>query len=308
MLGFFAQPQCPPEILNPPTRRLHTRTKSRTLRHQTSASLKVLLYLKGKTMSNPSRDSRSAASSWCFFLEPIARSEPKKSNPASQGNDDVQEMRTLRVPDLSKVHLGADGEKLKILASMCVLEIDFFDHGNFGRQRPRAFLTAREHHRVQLFGRTSGLATQGSNFYARDRRARQRVRNFDGAQPSRIFGRGPHIEAPFPIGRFQRILVGRTHPIRSRGLQIGAPFRMGQPSLDTHQRPMFALHKIIELCFSRTLRALRAEKVEPCVARQGRCVKQFEPSGISQGCRESRPPFHQGLANPAWALATAALR
>ena len=40
-------------------------------------------------------------------------------------------MRTLRAPDLSKVHLGAGGEKLKILASMLVLEIDFFDRGNF---------------------------------------------------------------------------------------------------------------------------------------------------------------------------------
>ena len=60
-----------------------------------------------------------------FFLEPFARSEPKKSNPASQGNDDVQKMRTLRAPDLSKVHLGAGGEKLKILASKFVLEIDF---------------------------------------------------------------------------------------------------------------------------------------------------------------------------------------
>ena len=78
-----------------------------------------------------------------LFLEPFTRSEPKKSNPASQGNDDVQEMRTLRVPDLSKVHLGADGEELKILASICVLDIDFFDHGNFGRQRPRAFLLAK---------------------------------------------------------------------------------------------------------------------------------------------------------------------
>ena len=75
--------------------------------------------------SNPLRDSRSAASSWCFFLEPFARSEPKRSNPASQGNDDVQKMRTLRAPDLSKVHLGAGGEKLKILASKFVLEIDF---------------------------------------------------------------------------------------------------------------------------------------------------------------------------------------
>ena len=74
-------------------------------------------------MSNPSRDSRSAASSWCFFLEPFARSEPKKSNPASQGNGDVQKMRTLRAPELSKVHLGAGGEKLKIVASKFVLEI-----------------------------------------------------------------------------------------------------------------------------------------------------------------------------------------
>jgi len=40
-------------------------------------------------------------------------------------------MRTLRAPDLSKVHLGAGGEKLKILTSKFVLEIDFFDHGFF---------------------------------------------------------------------------------------------------------------------------------------------------------------------------------
>ena len=66
-----------------------------------------------------------------FFLEPFARSEPKRSNLASQGNDDGKKMRTLRAPDLSKVHLGAGGEKLKILASKFVLEIDFFDHGNF---------------------------------------------------------------------------------------------------------------------------------------------------------------------------------
>ena len=58
-----------------------------------------------------------------FFLEPFARSEPKKSNPASQGNGDVQKMRTLRAPELSKVHLGAGGEKLKIVASKLVLEI-----------------------------------------------------------------------------------------------------------------------------------------------------------------------------------------
>ena len=66
-----------------------------------------------------------------LFLEPFARSEPTKSNHASQGNDDVQKMRTLRAPDLSKVHLGAGGEKLKILTSKFVLEIDFFDHGIF---------------------------------------------------------------------------------------------------------------------------------------------------------------------------------
>ena len=66
-----------------------------------------------------------------LFLEPFTRSEPKKSNPEPQGNDDVQKMRTLRAPDLSKVHLGAGGEKLKFLTSKFVLEIDFFDHGFF---------------------------------------------------------------------------------------------------------------------------------------------------------------------------------
>jgi len=43
------------------------------------------------------------------------RSEPRKSNPASQGKGDVQKSRTLRAPDLSKVQLGAGGEKLKFL-------------------------------------------------------------------------------------------------------------------------------------------------------------------------------------------------
>ena len=58
-----------------------------------------------------------------LFLEPFARFEPKKSNPASQGNGDVQKMRTLRALELSKVHLGAGGEKLKIVAAKLVLEI-----------------------------------------------------------------------------------------------------------------------------------------------------------------------------------------
>ena len=47
-----------------------------------------------------------------LFLEPFARSEPENSNPASQGKDDVQKNRTLRATDLSKMHLGADGEKM----------------------------------------------------------------------------------------------------------------------------------------------------------------------------------------------------
>ena len=47
-----------------------------------------------------------------LFLEPFARSEPEKSNPASQGKDDVQKTRTLCATDLSKMHLGADGEKM----------------------------------------------------------------------------------------------------------------------------------------------------------------------------------------------------
>ena len=50
-----------------------------------------------------------------LFLEPFARSEPEKANPASQGKDDVQKTRTLRAPDLSKVQLGASGEKLYFL-------------------------------------------------------------------------------------------------------------------------------------------------------------------------------------------------
>ena len=47
-----------------------------------------------------------------LFLEPFARSEPEKSNPASQGKDDVQKTRTLCATDLSKMHLGADGENM----------------------------------------------------------------------------------------------------------------------------------------------------------------------------------------------------
>ena len=39
-------------------------------------------------------------------------------------------------------------------------------------------VTAREHRRVRFFGARPGLATQGSNFYGRDSRPRQRVRNF----------------------------------------------------------------------------------------------------------------------------------
>ena len=39
-----------------------------------------------------------------------------------------------------------------------------------GRWRPKAFLTGRGHRRVRFFSARSGLATQGSNFYARDSR------------------------------------------------------------------------------------------------------------------------------------------
>ena len=46
-----------------------------------------------------------------------------------------------------------------------------------GRWRPKAFLTGRGHRRVRFFSARSGLATQGSNFYARESRPRQRVRN-----------------------------------------------------------------------------------------------------------------------------------
>ena len=66
-----------------------------------------------------------------LFSRTLRALRAEKSNPASQGHDDVQKMRTLCAPDLSKVHLGASGENLKILASKFVLEIDFFDHGNF---------------------------------------------------------------------------------------------------------------------------------------------------------------------------------
>ena len=46
-----------------------------------------------------------------------------------------------------------------------------------GRWRPKEFLTGRGHRRVRFFSARSGLATQGSNFYARESRPRQRVRN-----------------------------------------------------------------------------------------------------------------------------------
>ena len=46
-----------------------------------------------------------------------------------------------------------------------------------GRWRPKEFLTGRGHRRVRFFSARSGLATQGSNFYARKSRPRQRVRN-----------------------------------------------------------------------------------------------------------------------------------
>ena len=78
-----------------------------------------------------SEPSGAAASSRCLFLEPFAHSEPKKSNPASQGTDDVQKTRTLRAPDLSKMHLGAGGEKINFLTWKSFLEIDFFKPGNF---------------------------------------------------------------------------------------------------------------------------------------------------------------------------------
>ena len=45
------------------------------------------------------------------------------------------------------------------------------------RWRPKEFLTGRGHRRVRFFSARSGLATQGSNFYARKSRPRQRVRN-----------------------------------------------------------------------------------------------------------------------------------
>ena len=80
--------------------------------------------------SNPSRALRSATNSRCFFLEPFARSEPKKSNLASQRTEDVQKTRTLRPPDLSKVHLGAGGEKNKFFDLKVFLGNRFFRPGN----------------------------------------------------------------------------------------------------------------------------------------------------------------------------------
>ena len=62
-----------------------------------------------------------------LFLEPFARSEPEKSNPASQSKDDVQKTRTFRATDLSKMHLGADGENVYFLTWKSFLEIDFLN-------------------------------------------------------------------------------------------------------------------------------------------------------------------------------------
>ena len=94
--------------------------------------------------------------------------------------------------------------------------------------------------------------------------------------PISAFGRGPPIEAPCNWSAPTN--SGRSYsPFSIKGAPNRSPLRMGQPSRDTHQRPMFALHKIIELCFSRTLRALRAEKVEPCVAAHGGCAKNSNP-------------------------------
>ena len=95
--------------------------KIRTLRRQARPRAKK---------SNPSRALRSATNSRCVFLEPFARSEPKKSNPASQRTEDVQKTRTLRPPDLSKVHLGAGGEKNKFFDLKVFLGNRFFRPGN----------------------------------------------------------------------------------------------------------------------------------------------------------------------------------
>ena len=83
------------------------------------------------------------------------------------------------------------------------------------RWRPKEFLTGRGHRRVRFFGARSGLATQGSNFYGRDSRLRQRVRNFRRAWAiNRKSRKLPCSENRFPRQTFssKNLIVGRPRP------------------------------------------------------------------------------------------------
>ena len=71
------------------------------------------------------------------------------------------------------------------------------------------------------------------------------------------------------------------------------------------KRRRFEIRGQLQVPFSRTLRALRAEKIEPCVARRGRCVKNVEPSALAtQGsifsARDSRPRQRVRNFGSAW--------
>ena len=52
------------------------------------------------------------ASKSAFGWSNLRALRAEKSNPASLGKDDVQKTRTLCATDLSKMHLGADGENM----------------------------------------------------------------------------------------------------------------------------------------------------------------------------------------------------
>ena len=110
----------------------------------------------------------------------------KKSNPVSQGEDDALKMsnpprwrhrvrffrRAIRVRARGfeiSVRLGeqpTNQENTELKKSISKKDFQV-KKMFFGRRRPRALLTAREHRRVRIFDGRSSLATQGSNFNAR---------------------------------------------------------------------------------------------------------------------------------------------
>ena len=93
----------------------------------------------------------------------------------------------------------------------------------FRRRRPDALLTDRGHGGFAFFAHRHCPATQGSTFSARSaRRVREKVlelaADLNSAPNVRTMELSSSRKSEFLI------LVGRTHPIRSRGLRIGAPF------------------------------------------------------------------------------------